>query len=98
MKRSRILMLVLLVTITITFPAQAGVRQASGKVTFLRVHSVGTGFGPPNDFLDVEVVIGLDSLPGRAFGFQLRNDATGLAQQGMLNLLREAYTYNWTVT
>ncbi|MGH9841607.1 MAG: hypothetical protein ACREEM_22885 [Blastocatellia bacterium] len=71
---------------------------ASGKVTLLRVHDVGTGFGPPTDFIDAEVVIGLDSQPGRFFGFQLRNDANRDARRDMLNRLRDAFKNNRTVT
>ena len=70
--------------------------EASGKVTFLRVNDVGTGYGPPTDFLDVEVVMMLDSLPNQAFGFQLRNDNQQFARQGMLNLLRDAFNNNWS--
>jgi photosystem II stability/assembly factor-like uncharacterized protein len=64
---------------------------AEGKLTFLRVHDVGTGWGPSDDFLDVEVVLRLDSAPGRAFGFQLRTDANEGARHGMLDLLRDAF-------
>lgn len=64
---------------------------AEGKVTLLRVHDVETGFGPPTDFIDVEVVIALDSQPGKAFGFQLRADANRNARRDMLNLLRDAF-------
>lgn len=35
-----------------TGPARADLVQSSGKITFLRVHDVGTGFGPPTDFID----------------------------------------------
>jgi hypothetical protein len=71
--------------------------ESSGKVSFLRVHDVGTGFGPPNDFIDVEVVCKLDTKPNNAFGFQLRNDNNGRARAGMLDLLRDAFDHNWTV-
>ena len=67
---------------------------AEGKLTLLRVHDLGTGYGPPNDFLDVEVVAWLDSMPGRAFGFQLRDDANKGAHRGMLSLLRKAFKDN----
>jgi len=78
----------------------ATTREArSGKITFLRVHDVGTGFGPPEDFIDVEVVILLDtSTDGGAFGFKLRNDDEEPAHQGMLNLLRDAFENNFTVS
>ena len=72
--------------------------NAQGRVTFLRVHDPGTGFGPPTDFLDVEVVINLDSLPGRGFGFQLRADGKESTAHGMLDLLRDAYNRNSRVS
>ena len=62
-----------------------------GRLTLLRVHDVGTKFGPPDDQLDVEVVVRLDSEPGRSFGFQLRSDADREANDGMLGLLRESF-------
>ncbi|MDQ4145896.1 MAG: hypothetical protein M3198_19550 [Actinomycetota bacterium] len=72
--------------------------QSSGKLTFLRVHDVGTRFGPSSDQIDVEVVMKLGSQPDRAMGFQLRNDNNRPARQGMLDLLRDAFNNNWTVT
>ena len=71
--------------------------SASGRVTFLRAHDVGTGFGPPTDFLDAEVVVQLDSQPGKSFGFQLRADNQEDARNGMLDILRSAFRGNRTV-
>lgn len=72
-----------------TLPAQR--LQAEGLLSFLRVHDVGTGFGPPADKLDVEVVVRLDSLPNRALGFRLRPDGNEVARRGMLDVLRTAF-------
>jgi len=71
---------------------------AKGKLTLLRVHALGSGFGPPQDKIDVEVVIRLDSKPGESFGFQLRdnNDDTAV-RRAMFDLLRDAFKNNWTV-
>ena len=74
-----------------TDPPINSLLAAEGKITFLRVHDVGTGFGPPTDFIDTEVVVGLDSLPGRFFGFQLRADSQRDARTHMFQLLREAF-------
>jgi len=71
---------------------------ATGRITFLRVHDVGTGWGPATDLLDVEVVIMLDSMPGRGFGFQLRTDSEEPARHGMLDLLRDAFIRKTSVT
>jgi hypothetical protein len=72
--------------------------QSTGKLTFLRVHDVGTAFGPPSDRIDTEVVMKLSTVPERAMGFQLRNDGNRPARQGMLDLLRDAFNHNWTVS
>jgi hypothetical protein len=76
----------------------ADLRNSQGKLTFLRAHDVGTGWGPPNDQLDVEVVFLLDSVPQGAFGFQLRTDANQPVHEAMVGLLRDAYVNNLTVS
>lgn len=99
MKRLSTMILVLVVTVFMfSMNAQAAIRQASGKLTLLRVHDVGTGFGAGDDFIDVEAVIKLNTQPDLAFGFQLRNDRNQPVRQGMLDLLRDAFNHNWTVT
>lgn len=70
---------------------------ATGFITMLRVHDLGTGYGPGSDFIDGEVVIHLDSQGNRGFGFQLRNDEFRPAREGMLNLLRDAFNNDWIV-
>jgi hypothetical protein len=68
--------------------------EAQGAITFLLVNDPGTGYGPSSDFIDVDVVISLDTLPGRGFGFQLRADSEEEARHGMLGLLRDAFARN----
>lgn len=97
MKRLRLIGGATLLLILVTTSASAELRQSTGKITFLRVHDVSTKFGPPSDQIDVEVVIQLDSKPGEAYGFKLRNDSNRVARQGMLDLLRDAFNNNWTV-
>jgi hypothetical protein len=58
--------------------------EKTGKIIFLRAHDLGTGYGPPNDFLDVEAVFILNSLGEGAYGFQLRND-DNLIEPGRIN-------------
>lgn len=72
--------------------------QASGHLSLLRVHKKGSKYGPNNDQIDVEVVTWLDSHPGQAFGFQLRDDGDGPARRGMLDLLRDAFNHGWRAT
>jgi len=73
------------------------IAATQGRVRFLRVHDVGTGFGPPGDALDVELVVQLDSEPGRSFGATLRADADGHAHRGMLELLRDSFNNDRSV-
>jgi hypothetical protein len=71
--------------------------QSRGKLTFLRVHEVGGKFGPPTDQIDVEAVLKLNTHPDRAMGFQIRNDNNRPVRQGMLDLLRDAFSDDLTV-
>jgi hypothetical protein len=93
----RIVLAAALIAVLTAVPASADLLESQGKVTFLRVHDVGTGFGPPSDFIDVEVVVQLNTEPGKSFGFQLRNDSNRPARAGMLDLLRDAFNTNATV-
>ncbi len=72
--------------------------EKTGKVVFLRAHDLGTGFGPPNDQLDVEAVFCLNSISDGAYGFQLRNDNNLPARQAMFSLLRDGFVNNLPVT
>lgn len=72
--------------------------EKTGKIVFLRAHDLGTGYGPPNDQLDVEAVFILNTLSDGAQGFQLRNDANFPARQAMFSLLRDAFVNNLPVT
>ena len=72
--------------------------EKTGKVVFLRAHDLGTGYGPPNDALDVEAVFILNAIGQGAYGFQLRNDANLPARQAMFSLLRDAFVNNLPVT
>jgi hypothetical protein len=67
---------------------------AEGSVTLLRVHDVGTRYGPRHDQINVEVVIQLDSERGRSFGFQLRTGSDENAQRRMLDVLRDAFNHD----
>jgi hypothetical protein len=72
--------------------------ETSGILSLLRVHDLGTEYGPPTDQIDVEVVIQFQGQPTNAYGFQLRNDDQFPARRGMLDLLRDAFNNGHKVT
>ena len=72
-------------------PPVGSVLSAEGKINLLRVHDVGSKYGPLSDQLDVEVVVWIDTEPNKAFGFKLREGANHIAQKGMLDLLRDSF-------
>ena len=78
--------------------AAAELLQTSGQLALLRVHALGSKYGPPQDQIDVEVVVKLANQPDKAFGFQLRDDAQGPVRRAMLDIMRDAFAQNWTVT
>ena len=69
------------------------VLETVGRITLLRAHDLGTGYGKPPDFLDCEVIVLLDDAeePSRAFGFKLRADANEPDRTAMFDLLRSAF-------
>jgi hypothetical protein len=71
--------------------------QIVGRLSLLRVHELGTKYGPPSDQMDVEVVVQFQGSPNRAFGFKLREDSRGPAREGMLGLLRDGFNHGWIV-
>lgn len=94
----RTLVLAVWISALMAAAAQADRLIATGQLTFLRVHEVGSGFGPSDDFIDVEAVVKLSTLQGKSLGFQLRGNAEGPAHSGMLDLLRDAFASGWPVT
>ncbi len=74
------------------------VLAANGKINFLRVHDVGTKFGPPNDVLDAEAVVRLDTMPDQYFGVQLRSGSAEASHASSVRLLRTAFEENRPVT
>lgn len=80
-----------LAVLAVPLTARADLANVSGRIAVLRVHDVGTKYGPPNDQIDVEVVVTLQNQPGKAYGFQLRGDGNAQARRAMLDLLRDAF-------
>lgn len=80
-----------------TGPPVGSVLAKEGKVSFLRAHDPGTGYGPPGDALDAELIVKLDSSPDDYFGAQLRTDTNAAAHLGMMDSLRKAFKLNLPV-
>lgn len=72
--------------------------RRSGQLTFLRVHELGTGFGPGNDHIDVEAVAKIDAEPNHSFGLTLRNNDALPSHEGMLGLLRDGLVHELDTT
>lgn len=69
-----------------------------GRLTLLRIHDVNVGFGSAADRIEGEVVVALDSEPGRAFGFALRADDNLPTRRRLLALLRDAFNNDRPLT
>lgn len=65
--------------------------ETVGRITFLRAHELGGGYGKPPNFLDCEVIVLLAEDPLRAFGFKLRADTDEPTRREMFDLLRSAF-------
>lgn len=103
-KRLALLTTLLVASIVLFFGSQdtvigqaCNLRATTGAVEWIRVNEVGTGYGPPTDFIDGEVIFKLKGINKR-FGFQMRTNANALVAQGALSLLQDAlFTKNWRV-
>ncbi len=60
------------------------------RIALLRANVLRTGFGPPTDFIDAEVVVQLSDRPGETFGLQLRRGPNLAPAQAKLAMLRAA--------
>ncbi len=67
---------------------------AIGTITLLRVHDEETGYGPPDDQLDADVIVMLDSETEKAFGFKLRSGNDLADAKVKLQTLRDAFNSN----
>ncbi|MFZ0613305.1 MAG: hypothetical protein WAM73_13795 [Desulfobacterales bacterium] len=74
------------------------IKGKTGKLSYLRAHNRGSGWGPPNDFLDSEVIVRFENDSSTAYGIQLRNDENLPAAQAMFVLLQDAFNANEPVT
>ena len=68
----------------------------SGKITLFRAQIQGLEIGPPNDRLDAEVLVTLDSQPDTVFGISYHKEDP--AARTMIETLREAYLHDMPVT
>ena len=77
-------------------PEVVGLYNYRGKIQGIWMPEYG-GYGPPSDWIDANVVITLYGSHKR-FGFQLRNDGYLPVHQGWLDIARDAFRDNRTVS
>jgi len=71
-------------------------KNVTGKITLFRAQTEGLEIGNEKDFLDAEVLVTLDTEPGKVFG--IRYHETKPATGAIVDTLREAYINNKPVT
>ena len=74
----------------------AAMMTKSGKISLFRAQIKGLEIGPPNDRLDAEVLVTLDSQPDLVFGISYHQEDP--AARTMIETLREAYLHDIPVT
>jgi hypothetical protein len=74
----------------------AAMMTKSGKISLFRAQIQGLEIGPPNDRLDAEVLVTLDSQPDTVFGISYHQEDP--AARTMIETLREAYLHDMPVT
>lgn len=72
-------------------------QEVSGKITLFRVQQQGLEIGPPNDRLDAEVLVTVDTQKEMVFGLRY-HQGTDPASTEIVDTLREAYLHNLPVT
>ncbi len=73
-----------------------GLYNYRGKIQFIHMPEYG-GYGPSTDWIDANVVVGLYGSPKR-FGFKLINDQYLFVHQGWLDIARDAFRDNRSVS
>ena len=71
-------------------------QEVSGKITLLRSQEQGLEIGAKSDFLDAELLVTLDSEPGKVFGLSIHDNNEATRQ--IAETLRAAYLNNRPVT
>lgn len=67
-------------------------QEAKGKITMFRSQQQNLELGADSDFLDAEVLVTLDTQPGKVYGVRLHGDSEANAQ--IAETLRAAYLAN----
>jgi hypothetical protein len=80
----------------LTLTDHAHANTVTGKLKLFRAQIKGLEIGPENDRLDAEVLVTLDSQPGKIYGVRLHEDEPSARE--IINTLREAYLHNIPVT
>ena len=80
---------------TLAGPHGHGV-DVSGKITLFRTQTQGLEIGRGDNYLDAEVLVTLDTQPGKVFGLRYHEDSS--AARAIVETLRAAYMENRPVT
>ena len=67
-------------------------QEVKGKITMFRSQQENLEIGSKSDFLDAEVLVTLDTQPGKVFGVRLHGDSE--ANNQIVETLRSAYLNN----
>lgn len=70
-------------------------QEVKGKITMFRSQQENLEIGSKSDFLDAEVLVTLDTQPGKVFGVRLHGDSE--ANNQIVETLRSAYLNNRSV-
>lgn len=70
--------------------------NVSGEITMFRAQIKGLEIGPENDHIDAEILVTLDTQPGRVFGIRYHEEEPSTSV--IVETLRQAYLNNLPVT
>jgi len=71
--------------------------NVTGKIILFRAQQEGLEIGSKENFLDAEVLVSLDTQPGKVFGIRAHDDKQAAARE-MIETLRAAYLNEKPVT
>jgi hypothetical protein len=74
------------------------IEKTSGKLSYLRIHDVDSGYGGNVSNTQDEVIIKLDNAEEKFYSFPLEKNQNAYVNKGMLNRLQAAFIENELIT